>query len=88
MDHYPELEPNIDFLHGFSGQSHLADLAGRLIYNSNNEVLFNFGKHKGKKVEDVLKSDHGYYDWMMQGDFPQQTKNVLTRLKLNMRKEL
>lgn len=84
LERYDKLEPNIDFLHKFSGQSSMADLAGRLVYNEKQEVVFNFGKHKGKKVEDVFKSDFGYYDWMMQGDFPVQTKNVLTRLKLNM----
>jgi DNA polymerase-3 subunit epsilon len=54
-----------------------------LIFNDKQEAIFNFGKHKGKKVTDVFKSDYGYYDWMMQGDFPLQTKKVLTQLKLN-----
>ena len=83
LDKYSNLEPNIDFLHKFSGQNNLADLAGRLVYNDKQEVVFNFGKHKGKRVVDVFKSDYGYYDWMMQGDFPQQTKKVLTQIKLN-----
>ena len=83
LDKYENLEPNIDFLHKFSGQSNLVDLAGRLIYNEKQEAVFNFGKHKGKKVSEVFKSDYGYYDWMMQGDFPLQTKKVLTQLKLN-----
>lgn len=84
LERYENLEPNIDFLHKFSGQNNMADLAGRLVYNEKQEVVFNFGKHKGKRVEEVFKSDYGYYDWMMQGDFPVQTKNVLTRLKLSM----
>lgn len=83
LDRYSNLEPNIDYLHKFSGQNNLADLAGRLVYNDKQEVVFNFGKHKGKRVEDVFKSDYGYYDWMMQGDFPLQTKKVLTQIKLN-----
>ncbi|HEY1046060.1 MAG TPA: 3'-5' exonuclease [Bacteroidia bacterium] len=82
LEKYETLEPNIEFLHKFSGQSNLADLAGRLIYNDKQEIVFNFGKHKGKRVQDVFKSDYGYYDWMMQGDFPMQTKKVLTKLKL------
>ncbi len=84
LQRYSNLEPNIDFLHKFSGQSNLADLAGRLVYNDKQEVVFNFGKHKGRTVSDVFKTDLGYYDWMMQGDFPMQTKKVLTRLKLKM----
>ncbi len=84
LDRYESLEPNIDFLHKFSGQNNLVDLAGRLVYNDKQEVVFNFGKHRGKNINEVFKSDHGYYDWMMQGDFPMQTKKVLTQLKLNM----
>ena len=83
LDRYTSLEPNIEYLHKFSGQNNLADLAGRLLYNDKQEVVFNFGKHKGKRVEDVFKTDYGYYDWMMQGDFPLQTKKVLTQIKLN-----
>lgn len=83
LDKYTNLEPNIEYLHKFSGQNNLADLAGRLVYNDKQEIVFNFGKHKGKRVEDVFKTDYGYYDWMMQGDFPLQTKKVLTQIKLN-----
>lgn len=83
LDKYQQLQPNIEFLHEFSGQSNLVDLAGRMIYNDKKEIVFNFGKHKGKKVTDVFKSDYGYYDWMMNGDFPLQTKKILTQLKLS-----
>lgn len=83
LQRYPELEPNVDFLHKYSGQSNLVDLAGRIIYNDRQEPIFNFGKYRGKLVSDVFKTDKGYYDWMMNGDFPLQTKKVLTQLKLN-----
>jgi DNA polymerase-3 subunit epsilon len=83
LNRYQQLQPNVDFLHEFSGQSNMVDLAGRMILNDKKEVVFNFGKHKGKKVTDVFKSDFGYYDWMMNGDFPLQTKKVLTQLKLS-----
>jgi len=83
LDRYTELEPNVEFLHKYSGQSNLVDLAGRMIYNDKQQVIFNFGKHRGKLVTDVFKSDTGYYDWMMNGDFPLQTKKVLTQLKLS-----
>jgi DNA polymerase III subunit epsilon len=80
---YTELEPNVEFLHKYSGQSNLVDLAGRMIYNDKQQVIFNFGKHRGKLVTDVFKSDTGYYDWMMNGEFPLQTKKVLTQIKLS-----
>ena len=82
LDKYTDLENNIDFLHKFSGQSNLVDLAGRLIYNEKKEIVFNFGKHKGKTVADVLKIEPSYYEWIMNGDFAMQTKKVLTQLRL------
>ena len=33
-------------------------------------------------IREVFQKDPAYYSWMMQGDFPQNTKQVLTRLKL------
>ena len=82
IEHYKDLENNIDFLHQFSGQSNLVDLAGRLVYNDKKQAVFNFGKHKGKTVQDVLKIEPSYYEWMMNGDFSAQTKKVLTQLRL------
>jgi len=52
------------------------------VYNKNHEEVFNFGKYRNMKVEDVLKKDPGYYGWMMKGDFPLYTKKVLTNIKL------
>jgi DNA polymerase-3 subunit epsilon len=87
IERYDDLPGDIDALHKMSGQSNLADLAGRFVFNDAGEVVFNFGKHKNKKVKDVLCDEPGYYNWMMDGDFPMQTKNVLTRIRLSMRNE-
>lgn len=62
--------------------SDLVDLAGRMIKNKHGEAFFNFGKHKGKKVLDVLRDEPSYYDWMMNGDFSLDTKRKLTEIKL------
>ena len=62
--------------------SNKVDLAGRMIYNKDQKELFNFGKHKGKSVEEVLKREPNYYDWMMKGDFPLDTKKKITEIKL------
>lgn len=60
------------------------DLANRMVYNEKGIAVFNFGKHKGKAVTDVLKQDPSYYDWMMRGDFARDTKRKLTDIKLSM----
>lgn len=62
--------------------SDLVDLAGRMIRNDKGEVIFNFGKHKGKAVAQVLKDEPSFYDWMMNGEFPLDTKRKLTEIKL------
>ena len=46
--------------------------------------MFNFGKYRGRLVEDVLATDSGYYGWMINGDFAEDTKKVLTRIRLRM----
>lgn len=60
----------------------MVDLAGRMIKNEKGEEIFNFGKHKNKKVTAVLREEPAYYDWMMNGDFPADTKRKLTEIKL------
>jgi DNA polymerase-3 subunit epsilon len=79
-----ESEPiknDMNILHNLSFDR-LVDLAGRMIFNEKREELFNFGKYKGQKVEDVLKKDPAYYDWMMNGDFSIDTKKKMTEIKL------
>ena len=85
LDRYPELKNDVEFLSTFSTHNRNVDLAGRIIYNDQKVPVFNFGKDKGVSVEEVLRKDMGYFGWMMNGDFPLNTKQVLTNIKLNMR---
>ena len=85
LDRYPNLENDVEFLSEFSSHNKNVDLAGRMIYNDDKVEVFNFGKHKGRPVEEVLKKEPSYYGWMMQGDFPLNTKKMLTRIKLRMK---
>lgn len=73
---------NIDKLAEFSAQNKNADFAGRVIFNEKNIEVFNFGKHKGKSVEEVFEADPGYYSWILNSDFPSYTKRILTAIKL------
>lgn len=82
IDKYEQLKNDVDYLHSFSGQSKNVDLAGRMVYNDQGKEVFNFGKHRGKLVEQVLRQDQGYYQWMMDGDFSRDTKRRLTQIKL------
>ena len=83
LDHYPDVLVNdMDFLSQFSSFTRNVDFAGRMVYDDNGNELFNFGKYKGERVDVILQRDPGYYAWMMNGDFPLNTKQALTRIKL------
>lgn len=82
LDRYPELKNDVTFLSEFSSFTNNVDFAGRMVYNEKNQEVFNFGKYKGRLVEEVLKQEPAYYSWMMNGDFPLNTKQKLTEIKL------
>jgi DNA polymerase-3 subunit epsilon len=82
LDRYEEIENDVEKLAEYSSFNNIADFAGRIIYDENGVEIFNFGKHKGKSVETVLKEEPSYYSWMMKGDFPLYTKKILTEIKL------
>ena len=68
------------------GKVQFADFAGRVYINANGEECFNFGKYKDQRVVDVFRRDTGYYGWLLNGDFPEYTKRVFTRIFLDLRK--
>ena len=83
---YEDLPQTVEGLAQYSAPSQrFADLAGKLSYNANGEVVFAFGKYKDVPVSEVLVKDSGYYGWIMNGDFPQTTKNVIANIKLQQR---
>jgi DNA polymerase III subunit epsilon len=65
----------------FSYNHRNADLVGHIVYNADDKECFNFGKHKGKTLDDVFAKEPQYYDWMMNADFPLSTKNVIRDVK-------
>lgn len=83
LEHYPDLVNDMAVLaEEYSAFNKNVDLSGRIILNDDGIEVFNFGKHKGKPVVEVLKREPSFYSWMMDGDFPLNTKQVLTKIKL------
>lgn len=92
------LENDIEVLANFSKINQNIDFAGRIVWkekrNAAGDVMtdsngmvqkeecFNFGKYRGQSVREVLQKDPGYFSWMLNGDFTYNTKQVLTRIKL------
>lgn len=84
LERYPNIDKTVEGLHKLSASNGQVDLAGRIIMNSKNEEIFNFGKHKGKRVIDVFKTEPSYYNWIMDSDFAVDTKNKITKIRLRM----
>lgn len=93
-----QLENDMDILAQFSKQNDNVDFAGRVVWKEMKDAngqpmldaygkpmkqeVFNFGKYKGVPVEEALRRDPGYYNWMLTSDFTSDTKQVLTRIKM------
>ncbi|MDP2424060.1 MAG: exonuclease domain-containing protein [Bacteroidales bacterium] len=73
---------DVNALHRFSVYHKFCDLAGHIIFDDKNNEVFNFGKYKGRLVEEVFRIEPSYYDWMMKSQFPLYTKKVITSIKL------
>lgn len=78
------LQNDVAWLQEYTRMNRNADLMGAMVYDDRNRVCFNFGKHKGRPVLEVLDKEPSYYAWMMNGDFALSTKQVLTQIKLSM----
>ena len=83
LERYPELENNVKKLSEFTNRKNSMDLAGFIGRDDEGNPIFAFGKHSGKKVEEILESEPGYFGWIMNADFPLYTKKVLTQIKLS-----
>jgi DNA polymerase-3 subunit epsilon len=79
IEKYPQLGSSVETIITCIGDDCIVDFARRMIMENGIEV-FNFGKHKGRAVVDVLRAEPQYYDWMMKGDFPMHTKHKLTEI--------
>ncbi len=93
-----QLQNDIPYLAEFSKQNNNVDFAGRIVWgevkgadgkpvtdkdgNPRLVEVFNFGKHRGEPVAQVLRNDPGYYSWILSGDFTYNTKQILTRIRL------
>ncbi len=84
-DRYDDLPKDMAQLSEYSGGNRCVDLMGRLVYDDQGREIINFGKYKGCVAADVLRKDPGYYSWILQGDFSDNTKDAFTRIKLSLK---
>lgn len=83
LDRYSDvLENDVKMLSVFSQHKRFADFAGFIVFDKDDEEVFTFGKHKGRKVLEILEVEPGYFSWILNAEFPLYTKKVLTAIKL------
>ena len=77
-----EMPRTMEQVHNFCNDNGFYDLSGRMVKDKEAQIRFNFGKHKGLLVTEVLQKEPQYYSWIMKSDFPIDTKNKLTAIRL------
>jgi DNA polymerase-3 subunit epsilon len=80
-----KLENDVKVLSNFSREVRAVDFAGHIVFNENDEEVFNFGKYKGVPVKKVFTIEPPYYDWMMKADFPLYTKEIISKIYRNLK---
>ena len=85
IERYPDIGDTVEQLSEFSSNGTIVDFAGRLALNDKGEEVFTFGKYRGQSVEEIFRKEPNYYKWMMDGDFPQYTKKVITEIRLRIK---
>jgi DNA polymerase III subunit epsilon len=83
-EEYEPVKNDVETLHNL-GSANMVDFAQRMTINSKGDIVFNFGKFSGRKVEEVLTKEPQYYDWIINNDFPLDTKRKLTEIKIKMK---
>lgn len=76
IEKYDDIGNTPEELHRYCNSDAIVDYARKLMRNEKGEIVYAFGKNRGKPVLD----DPGYAEWMLEGDFAESTKNVLRRL--------
>lgn len=84
LDRYDDLQNDVEWLQDFTRMNRNVDPMGAMVYDDKDRPCFNFGKHKGRPVTEVLTREPSYYAWMINGDFARSTKQVLTQIKFSM----
>jgi len=80
-----KFENSVKMLSVLSRENRTVDFAGHIVFNENDEEVFNFGKYKGVSVSKVFTFEPPYYDWMMKADFPLYTKKIISRIYKNLK---
>ncbi len=82
VERYDDIGTDVEALSEFSSHRKRADFAGFILYDEEGDEIFSFGKYKGRKIKDLLRENPGYFNWLINADFPLYTKKVLTEIRI------
>jgi DNA polymerase-3 subunit epsilon len=71
---------NMKVLHEFTNDNRFVDATQKMKYDTNGEIVFNFGKYVGQSVGKSLSQDKQYYNWILNKEFSSQVKQIVKRL--------
>ncbi len=79
---YSDLPLKVDALHSVlnPGSSDWIDPEGRFV-RSEGRATFNFGRHRGRALEEVAETEPSYLEWLIDQDFSSEVLDI-TRLAL------
>ena len=79
---YDDIGDTVEALAEFSTHGKVVDFAGRIGLNEKGEEVFTFGKYRDRSVAEIFRKEPSYYNWLIEGDFPQYTKKIFTEIRL------
>jgi DNA polymerase-3 subunit epsilon len=84
IEKYPELPNDMDGIYEFIKVPPMIDPDRKIILDENGVEIFNFGKHKGKTLEEIYKREPAYFNWMLERDFLNTTKRFIQDFQMRM----
>lgn len=81
LQRYDDLPHDIDALASFvhPKDPSWVDDDGKLVWEGN-RVILTFGKYQGTPLANVIERDRGYIQWILDGSFPEATKQVIRQM--------
>lgn len=74
------IKNDVQAIHDFTNDLKTIDATQRLRYDSNGEIVFNFGKYNGQSVAKVIAKDKQYYHWILNKEFSSQVKQIVKKI--------
>ena len=75
LERYPDLPRSVEELHDLYRDQRSVDLDGKFI-RVDSRIVFNFGKYRGRRLDDVARESPDYIHWMLGGNFMDETKEI------------